>query len=25
MAPFEDPDGNVLLLHHRYAPKEPAG
>ncbi|MDX6669259.1 MAG: hypothetical protein QOK04_2639 [Solirubrobacteraceae bacterium] len=23
MAPFEDPDGNVLLLHHRYAPKEP--
>jgi predicted enzyme related to lactoylglutathione lyase len=25
MAPFEDPDGNILLLHHRYAPKEPAG
>ena len=22
MAPFEDPDGNVLMLHHRYAPKE---
>ena len=21
MAPFADPDGNVLLLHHRYAPK----
>ena len=21
MAPFEDPDGNVLLLHHRYAPR----
>lgn len=20
-AVFEDPDGNVLLLHHRYAPK----
>jgi catechol 2,3-dioxygenase-like lactoylglutathione lyase family enzyme len=20
-AAFEDPDGNVLLLHHRYAPK----
>jgi catechol 2,3-dioxygenase-like lactoylglutathione lyase family enzyme len=19
---FEDPDGNVLLLHHRYAPKQ---
>ena len=18
---FQDPDGNVLLLHHRYAPK----
>jgi catechol 2,3-dioxygenase-like lactoylglutathione lyase family enzyme len=22
MAPFYDPDGNVLLLHHRYAPRE---
>jgi predicted enzyme related to lactoylglutathione lyase len=21
MAPFSDPDGNVLMLHHRYAPK----
>jgi predicted enzyme related to lactoylglutathione lyase len=21
MAPFEDPDGNSLMLHHRYAPK----
>ncbi len=21
MAPFADPDGNVLLLHHRYAPR----
>jgi catechol 2,3-dioxygenase-like lactoylglutathione lyase family enzyme len=21
MAPFEDPDGNALLLHHRYAPR----
>jgi predicted enzyme related to lactoylglutathione lyase len=20
MAPFEDPDGNTLILHHRYAP-----
>ena len=20
MAPFEDPDGNDLMLHHRYAP-----
>ncbi|WP_205696830.1 VOC family protein [Conexibacter sp. SYSU D00693] len=20
MAPFSDPDGNVLMLHHRYAP-----
>ena len=20
MAPFEDPDGNALMLHHRYAP-----
>jgi len=22
MAPFRDPDGNVLMLHHRYAPPE---
>jgi len=22
MAPFRDPDGNVLMLHHRYAPKD---
>jgi predicted enzyme related to lactoylglutathione lyase len=21
MAPFEDPDGNVLMIHHRYAPR----
>jgi predicted enzyme related to lactoylglutathione lyase len=21
MAPFTDPDGNVFLLHHRYAPR----
>jgi catechol 2,3-dioxygenase-like lactoylglutathione lyase family enzyme len=21
MAPFKDPDGNQLMLHHRYAPK----
>ena len=21
MAPFADPDGNALLLHHRYAPR----
>jgi predicted enzyme related to lactoylglutathione lyase len=21
MAPFRDPDGNALMLHHRYAPK----
>lgn len=21
MAPFADPDGNVLMLHHRYAPR----
>jgi predicted enzyme related to lactoylglutathione lyase len=20
MAPFQDPDGNALMLHHRYAP-----
>ena len=24
MAVFEDPDGNVLLLHHRYAPRDSA-
>jgi predicted enzyme related to lactoylglutathione lyase len=23
MAPFEDPDGNVLMIHHRYAPRPP--
>ena len=22
MAPFSDPDGNTLMLHHRYAPRE---
>lgn len=22
MAPFADPDGNALLLHHRYAPSD---
>jgi catechol 2,3-dioxygenase-like lactoylglutathione lyase family enzyme len=22
MAPFEDPDGNVLMLHRRYAPRD---
>jgi len=22
MAPFEDPAGNVLMLHHRYAPRD---
>ena len=22
MAFFEDPDGNALMIHHRYAPKE---
>jgi predicted enzyme related to lactoylglutathione lyase len=21
MAPFHDPDGNTLMLHHRYAPR----
>ena len=27
MAPFHDPDGNMLILHHRYAPPSarPAG
>lgn len=24
MAFFEDPDGNALMLHHRYAPRAPA-
>jgi predicted enzyme related to lactoylglutathione lyase len=24
MAVFADPDGNVLLLHHRYAPRDSA-
>jgi catechol 2,3-dioxygenase-like lactoylglutathione lyase family enzyme len=24
MAVFKDPDGNVLMLHHRYAPKPSA-
>ena len=23
MAIFEDPDGNALMLHHRYAPRAP--
>jgi predicted enzyme related to lactoylglutathione lyase len=23
MSFFEDPDGNALMLHHRYAPREP--
>jgi predicted enzyme related to lactoylglutathione lyase len=23
MAPFEDPDGNVMMIHHRYAPRPP--
>jgi predicted enzyme related to lactoylglutathione lyase len=23
MASFEDPDGNVLMIHHRYAPRTP--
>jgi predicted enzyme related to lactoylglutathione lyase len=23
MAFFSDPDGNALMLHHRYAPREP--
>jgi len=22
MAPFEDPDGNTLMFHHRYAPAD---
>ena len=25
MAFFKDPDGNALMLHHRYAPKTSAG
>ncbi|HEV2074802.1 MAG TPA: VOC family protein [Thermoleophilaceae bacterium] len=25
MAFFSDPDGNALMLHHRYAPREPQG
>ena len=25
MAFFEDPDGNALMLHHRYAPRAPNG
>ena len=25
MAFFADPDGNALMLHHRYAPREPDG
>jgi catechol 2,3-dioxygenase-like lactoylglutathione lyase family enzyme len=25
MAFFRDPDGNALMLHHRYAPRAPAG
>ena len=25
MAHFEDPDGNMLMIHHRYAPPAPAG
>jgi catechol 2,3-dioxygenase-like lactoylglutathione lyase family enzyme len=25
MAFFADPDGNALMLHHRYAPRESAG
>lgn len=24
MAHFRDPDGNALMLHHRYAPRDPA-
>ena len=22
MVPFSDPDGNVLMIHHRYAPRD---
>ena len=25
MAVFRDPDGNVLMLHHRYVPRTPRG
>jgi len=25
MALFDDPDGNSLMLHHRYAPRTPEG
>lgn len=25
MAVFEDPDGNLLMLHHRYAPRSEGG
>jgi predicted enzyme related to lactoylglutathione lyase len=25
MAFFKDPDGNALMLHHRYAPRTPGG
>ncbi|HEX2015867.1 MAG TPA: VOC family protein [Solirubrobacteraceae bacterium] len=25
MALFADPDGNALMLHHRYAPRHPEG
>lgn len=25
MAPFRDPDGNLLMLHHRYAPRTGSG
>jgi catechol 2,3-dioxygenase-like lactoylglutathione lyase family enzyme len=25
MAHFRDPDGNALMLHHRYAPRTPRG
>ena len=25
MAFFADPDGNALMLHHRYAPRTPEG
>ena len=25
MASFRDPAGNVLMLHHRYAPRTPLG
>jgi hypothetical protein len=25
MAFFADPDGNALMLHHRYAPRESDG